>query len=200
MTNKEVRSLNVEVRADDQEGSRKVFGYPIVFGKPSNDIGFIEYIDKGALKGVDLSDVYLVYAHDPNQPLARVDAGTLKLKVDDEGLYFEATLPNTTLANDVLENIRVGNIKGMSFMFTAAEDKWELSNEPGKPDIRHVTKIDEVFEITITPLPAYDDTSIAIASRDAQRANGYSLRQRLQDTVTLALIQQRNGGFNGNTR
>jgi len=200
MNNQEIRSISVEVRADDQEGSRKVFGYPIVFGKPSNDIGFIEYIDKGALKGVDLSDVYLVYAHDPNQPLARVDAGTLKLKVDDEGLYFESTLPNTTLANDVLENIRVGNIKGMSFMFTAAEDKWELSNEPGKPDIRHVTKIDEVFEITITPLPAYDDTSIAIASRDAQRANGYSLRQRLQDTVTLALIQQRNGGFNGNTR
>lgn len=195
MNNQEVRSLSVEVRADEQEGSRKVFGYPIVFGKPSNDIGFIEYIDKGALKDVDLSDVYLVYAHDPNQPLARADAGTLKLKVDDTGLYFEATLPNTTLANDVLENIRVGNIKGMSFMFTAAEDTWEFSNDPGQPDIRHVTKIDQVFEITITPLPAYDDTSIAIASRDAQRAKGYSLRQRLQDTVTLAQIQKRNGRF-----
>ena len=195
MNNQEVRSLSVEVRADEQEGSRKVFGYPIVFGKPSNDIGFIEYIDKGALKDVDLSNVYLVYAHDPNQPLARVDAGTLKLKVDDTGLYFEATLPNTTLANDVLENIRVGNIKGMSFMFTAAEDTWEFSNDPGQPDIRHVTKIDQVFEITITPLPAYDDTSIAIASRDAQRAQGYSLRQRLQDTVTLAQIQKRNGRF-----
>ncbi|WP_308899630.1 HK97 family phage prohead protease, partial [Weissella confusa] len=96
MNNQEVRSLSVEVRADEQDGSRKVFGYPIVFGKPSNDIGFIEYIDKGALKDVDLSGVYLVYAHDPNQPLARVDAGTLKLKVDDTGLYFEATLPNTT--------------------------------------------------------------------------------------------------------
>lgn len=195
MNKHEVRSISVEVRADEQEGSRKVFGYPIVFGKPSKDIGFIEYIDKGALKDVDLSDVYLVYAHDPNQPLARVDSGTLKLKVDDTGLYFEATLPNTTLANDVLENIRVGNIKGMSFMFTAAEDTWEFSNEPGQPDIRHVTKIDQVFEITITPLPAYDDTSIAIASRDAQRAKGYSLRQRLQDTVTLAQIQKRNGRF-----
>lgn len=195
MNNQEVRSLSVEIRADEQEGSRKVFGYPIVFGKPSSDIGFIEYIDKGALKDVDLSGVYLVYAHDPNQPLARVDAGTLKLKVDDTGLYFEATLPNTTLANDVLENIRVGNIKGMSFMFTAAEDTWEFSNDPGQPDSRHVTKIDQVFEITITPLPAYDDTSIAIASRDAQRAKGYSLRQRLQDTVTLAQIQKRNGRF-----
>lgn len=195
MNNHEVRSISVEVRADEQEGSRKVFGYPIVFGKPSNDIGFIEYIDKGALKDVDLSGVYLVYAHDPNRPLARVDSGTLKLKVDDTGLYFEATLPNTTLANDVLENIRVGNIKGMSFMFTAAEDTWEFSNDPGQPDIRHVTRIDQVFEITITPLPAYDDTSIAIASRDAQRAKGYSLRQRLQDTVTLAQIQKRNGRF-----
>lgn len=195
MNNHEVRSLSVEVRADEQGGSRKVFGYPIVFGKPSNDIGFIEYIDKGALKDVDLSGVYLVYAHDQNQPLARSDAGTLKLKVDDTGLYFEATLPNTTLANDVLENIRVGNIKGMSFMFTAAEDTWEFSNDPGQPDIRHVTRIDQVFEITITPLPAYDDTSIAIASRDAQRAKGYSLRQRLQDTVTLAQIQKRNGRF-----
>ncbi|MBA5933299.1 HK97 family phage prohead protease [Weissella confusa] len=104
-------------------------------------------------------------------------------------------MTSAPLANDVLENIRVGNIKGMSFMFTAAEDTWEFSNDSGQPDIRHVTKIDQVFEITITPLPAYDDTSIAIASRDAQRAKGYSLRQRLQDTVALAQIQKRNGRF-----
>lgn len=190
---KETRSLIVpiEVRSDDGGNYRMVVGYPIVFGKPSNDIGFIEYIDKGALDDVDLSEVFLVYAHDPNQPLARVDAGTLKLKVDSKGLYFEATLPNTTLANDVLENIRVGNIKGMSFLFTTKEDTWEFSNDPGKPDIRHVTKIDQVFEITITPLPAYADTSIAIASRDAQRAQGYSLRQRQRDQLELNKVYER---------
>lgn len=189
MANNEVRSLlsAVELRADGD--GRTVSGYAIMFDKPSQDLGgFIEYIDNGALKDVNFDGVYLVYAHDMNQPLARVDAGTLKLKVDDKGLFFKATLPNTTVANDVLENIRVGNIKGMSFAFTTKADKWTFGKN-GSPDIRHVTVIDEVFEVTITPLPAYQDTSIAISSRDASKP-AYGKRERLRDELAIIRVRK----------
>jgi HK97 family phage prohead protease len=191
MTTQEIRSFNTHIEIRDGTDGRVIEGYPIVFGKASEDLGgFVEYIDPKALNGVDLDEVYLIYGHDFNQPLARVDAGTLQLEVDKVGLHFTATLPNTTVANDVLENIRVGNIKGMSFGFTVAEggEKWEMTND-GTPDVRTVTQIDEVFEITLTPLPAYKDTTVAIASRDALK-KGYTIRDRLRDTVILAKIER----------
>ena len=69
MAKNEVRSLlsAVELRADGD--GRIVSGYAIMFDKPSQDLGgFIEYIDNGALKDVNFDGVYLVYAHDMNQP------------------------------------------------------------------------------------------------------------------------------------
>jgi HK97 family phage prohead protease len=183
---------SVEIR--DGTNGRVICGYPIVFDKPSQDLGgFVEYIDKHALAGVDLSKVYLVRSHEIDQVLARADSGTLSLKVDDRGLYFEAELPNTTLANDTLEDIRVGNIKGMSFMFTTKKDIWneDLS-------ARTVLQIDEVFEITLTPMPAYQDTSVVIAKRDALiKTNTKEMRERAKALLFCARAKQEvmNGQF-----
>ncbi|MDR3241801.1 MAG: HK97 family phage prohead protease [Lactobacillaceae bacterium] len=182
----EIRSLTAQVELRDDDNKPVISGYPVVFGKPSQDLGgFIEFIDKRALDKVDLSHVLLLYGHDPNLPLARADAGTLKLKVDKKGLYFESELPRTTLASDMLENIRFGNIRGMSFGFTVAKDSWDMSK---KVDVRTIEQIDQLFEITITPLPAYQDTSVAISSRDAT-AKTYTKRARNHDFLELAQIQ-----------
>jgi HK97 family phage prohead protease len=161
----EIRSYkvsNIEIR--DGTDGRSIAGYPVVFGKPSENLGgFVEYVDREAFQDVSFDNVYLLYGHEFNNVLARVDAGTLDIGVDDNGVYFRATLPNTTLANDVLENIRVGNIQGMSFGFTVAQDTWQTGTEV---DVRTILKIDELFEITLTPIPAYQDTRVAIAQRD----------------------------------
>ena len=90
----------------------------------------------------------------------------MTISVDETGVFFSATLPNTTLANDVLENIRVGNIQGMSFGFTVDDERWQTD---GDIDIRTIIKIDELFEITLTPIPAYQDTKVAIAQRDRSK-------------------------------
>lgn len=167
--NKENRSYNSKIEIRENTDSRVIEGQPIVFDKLSENLGgFVERVDKKALEDVDLSKVLLIYGHEFNSILARVDAGNLKLEVTDSGLNFKAELPNTTLANDALENIRVGNIQGMSFGFTVEEDEWTYGDR-GQPDTRVIKKIDEVFEITLTPIPAYTDTKIAIASRDANK-------------------------------
>ncbi len=41
-----------------------------------------------ALDNVDLSDVLALYNHDYANVLGRVDAGTLKLSIDNVGLHF----------------------------------------------------------------------------------------------------------------
>jgi HK97 family phage prohead protease len=180
----------VELRDAEDATSRRIVGRPIVYDSPSSDIGFIEFIDSGALDGVDLSKVLLLRDHNVEKILARVEAGNLSLNVDKQGLYFEAELPNTTLANDTLEDIRVGNIQGMSFSFWANKDSWEITPSLDDPDVRHVIQIAEVFEITLTPWPAYTDTDVAMSSRDAQR-NKYSKRDRLRDNLELAQIKLR---------
>lgn len=195
MTNKEIRCQmhSIEVR-DDGDSGRIITGYPIVFNKPSENLGgFIEYVEADALKDVVMDNVYLIYGHDFNNVLARKDAGTLELEVDEKGLLFKATLPNTTLADDVLENIRVGNIQGMSFGFTVAEDEWK-SDSSASEDIRIVKKIDELFEITLTPIPAYKDTTVAIAKRDAMHKN-MTLRSKLKMSLELAKIKEKMNGY-----
>lgn len=176
---------NIEIR--DGTDGRTITGYPVVFGKPSQNLGgFIEYVDKNAFKDVSFDNVYLLYGHDFNNVLARVDAGTLSIGVDDTGVFFNATLPNTTLANDVLEDIRVGNIQGMSFGFTVADENWEAGDEA---DIRTILKIDELFEITLTPIPAYQDTKVAIAQRDKLH------RSSELELIELNAIEREIGGI-----
>src|SRR5690625_1656068 len=110
-TEKRVMST-VEVRTKESEDDAMVIGgYALKYGTWSQDLGgFIETIDKQSLKNADLSDVRCLIDHDNSRILGRTTAKTLKLESDDVGLRFECTLPNTTYAKDLYENIRVGNV------------------------------------------------------------------------------------------
>lgn len=168
MTDKDmnVRSLPIEqnqlraVKNDD--GTTTVSGTAIVFNQPSEPIPFIEYIDRHALDDVNFSKTLLLYAHDYNKILARVDSGTLTTKIDDSGLHFRAKLPDTTLANDVRKNIQAGNLKGCSFGFTIAPNGDRYDTDSKGQTIHYVDKIDSVSELTITPIPAYNETSVQV--------------------------------------
>lgn len=167
-TNKDmnVRSLPIEqnqlraVKNDD--GTTTVSGTAIVFNQPSQPIPFIEYIDRHALDDVDFSKTLLLYAHDYNKILARADSGTLSTKIDDSGLHFVAKLPDTTLANDVREDINAGNLKGCSFGFTIADGGDRYDTDSKGQTIHYVDKIDSVSELTITAIPAYNQTSVQV--------------------------------------
>ncbi|WP_242362033.1 phage major capsid protein [Limosilactobacillus antri] len=160
-----IQTENNNLRAvKNNDGTTTLTGYAVVFNQPSKPIPFVEYISCDAFDNVDLSDVLLLYAHDYNNILARADSNTLKTTIDDNGLKFEATLPNTTLANDVRENINAGNLKGCSFGFTLPDDgsgdSWATDNDG--TTIHYVNHIKSVSELTITPIPAYSQTSVQV--------------------------------------
>lgn len=168
MTNKDMNYRSIGIKQNqlravkNDDGTTTVSGTAIVFNQPSQPIPFIEYIDRHALDDVDFSKTLLLYAHDYNKILARADSGTLTTKIDDLGLHFTAKLPDTTLANDVREDINAGNLKGCSFGFTIAPNGDRYDTDSKGQTIHYVDKIDSVSELTITPIPAYNQTSVQV--------------------------------------
>lgn len=156
-----VKSTNLRAVAN-ADGTTTVEGRAIVFNEPSQPLPFVEYIDPNALDDVDFSHTLLLYGHDFNQILARADAGSLSVNIDDKGLTFKATLPDTTLAHDTRENINSGNVQGCSFGFKIADggDTWDTSSDGTA--IHYVNKIETVDELTLTPIPAYTQTSVQV--------------------------------------
>lgn len=160
-TTTDVRTLTTDLttRSSDDNGMT-VEGYAMLYDQPSVPMPFVEYIDRGALDNVDLSKVLLLYGHDLNSVLARSDAENLQLRADDKGLWFRATLPDTTLGRDTYTNVANGNLKGCSVGFKIGDDKWLQGND-GQV-IHHIRSFDQLIEISITPIPAYTETSVDV--------------------------------------
>lgn len=180
MENEDIRTFNVQIRAetaiDSQSSNNQVesnqnmaiSGIATVFNQPSIKGNFTEYIGQNALNGVDLNNVLLLYSHDFSNILARADAGTLQTSIQPDGLHFNAQLPDTQLGKDTYTNIQNGNIKGMSFGFKIAPggDSWSV--DANGNTIHTINQIDQVFELSLTPIPAYTETSVQVQRDLAQ--------------------------------
>ena len=167
----EFRSISLETRVDEkQEGGKKLVlrGYPILFNTETKIFDFWygeirETILPTALEGTNLNDVYLVGGHQvtPEKVLARNNIN-MRMEVDETGLFFEAELPNTQYARDIYNLVESGLVDGMSFGFTCSD---EVNSATG---IRTITHIDELYEITITPFPAYKEASVIAQRQQAE--------------------------------
>ena len=164
----------VELRAaDDGTTGRTITGYAFLWDTMSSRIGgwFREKIHRDALNGVDIDkmDVTALFNHDNNLILARTSSGTLTLEADDKGLRYEFEAPDTTAGNDLLENVRLGNVKNSSFSFTIAPggDVWEEDEELG--DVRTIMKFKRIYDVSPVTVPAYPDTTVAARSYEEQK-------------------------------
>jgi uncharacterized protein len=161
----ERRFLNVELRAG--KDSRTVEGYAAVFNSDSENLGwFIERIAPGAFDDVLDNDAVALFNHDPNLILAR-NKVNMKLSVDERGLKYSFDAPNTTAGNDLIENLRIGNVRTSSFAFSVEKESWTYSEDRSKPDIRTIEKVDRLYDVSPVTYPAYPDTSVAQRSFDA---------------------------------
>lgn len=159
----DIRTIDNHIRATKNNDNEHVIeGKAIVFNQQSEYMGFYEIIKPEAVEGIDWSKTLLLYDHEFSNILARVDAKNLKISVKKDGVYFQATLNNSTLANDVFNDIKSGNVKGCSFGFTIADngDYWDLTDD-GTP-LHIVDKIEAIPELSLTPIPAYTQTSASV--------------------------------------
>ena len=190
MVQKETRSMSekIELRSLDDE-ENYIEGYALKFGTESEDLGgFIETIERDALKDTDFSDVRALFNHNADHIIARSSADTLKLEVDDIGLKFKARIPNTTYGRDLLENLRNGNVNQCSFGFRLAEkgDSFKF-DEARKIYKRTLKNIKEILDVSVVTYPAYKDSNVAPALRSIEKLKSEELRNHEAEKLKLEL-------------
>lgn len=164
----EIRFQVDAVSAANDAASMKLGGYAAVFATratiryPGGE--FSEVIERGAFAASLRSggDVRLLLEHDALSLLARTTAGTLVLAEDDRGLRFDAQVVNTSTGRDAMEQVRARNITGCSFGFVADKYTVERDASGAVTAVTHHSVI--LREITLTSLPAYPQTSVALRS------------------------------------
>lgn len=165
----------LETRADETEGKMIIEGYPVVFEQETYiDLGWdgwYEKIDRNAFEGADMSDVALKYNHDDSfLILARTRNDSLKLTIDEKGIFIHAELIDTTTNRDVYKMVQSGLLKEGSFAFTVEEQECHEIGQYGADNYemhRTIKKIGKLFDVAICPNGAYGDlTEIYARSYD----------------------------------
>ena len=98
-----------------------------------------------------LGDVLMNAQHDRRTPLARTGAG-LTMTDTAEALRFDADLPATRAADDVLELVRTGVLRGASIEFESTRERMES-------DLRVIERA-TLKGVSIVDTPAYSDSEI----------------------------------------
>lgn len=174
MDNREIRAFitEFETRAEGEDiGIIK--GRPIVFDSETNMGWYREIIDRHALDNADLRDVRLCLNHDTSYVYARSrnnnDNSTMRIGVDEGGMYFEARLDlKSAKANDLYVAVQRGDLNQMSFMFVVSADEWEDIDSDSP--LRIIKEIRTVYEISVVTFPAYEATSVQVASGENPNA------------------------------
>jgi len=139
-------------------------------------------------------DIRALYAHDTSLVIGRMKAGTLNLSQDDYGLRFEISLPNTTVARDLTENINLGNIDGMSFSFAPNYDSIVWEKRDGY-NLRMIREINLFEEISVVAFPAYPAATVEarekLEVRELPDFQRFLAQQTAQDSQPISQLLRR---------
>lgn len=145
----------------------KIEGYALIFNSESRNLGgFTEIIKPEAMNGIILqADVIALIEHDKSKGvLARStnNQGTLKLSVDNLGLKYSFTPPDTPAGVELVEGIKRGDIRTSSFAFRVGENGQKWSEKPDGTYLRTITQFSDLHDVSAVIYEAYSDTSVKL--------------------------------------
>ena len=187
---REYRKMLLEVR-EAEDTDYMVSGYATTFDEPYTlySIGdgkvVKEQVSRNAFDNTDRSDTIMQFDHE-GVVFARLSNETLKLTVDDHGLFVEAYLGGTANGRNLYEEIKGGYINKMSFGFTVTDD--ELA-EADYGYLRTIKAIGKLYDVSAVSIPANDFTEIsarshcdgAIAEIEAERLRAEEEARKLAE-------------------
>lgn len=190
---KAVRTFNITnlQTRDGENDAHIISGYAAVFNSETTISDYFrEKIAPGAFTRTlqENDDIRCLFNHNWENILGRTKSGTLKLNEDDHGLAFEVTLPNTTVARDLVQSMTRGDVNQCSFQFIPTAETWEDENSD-----MPLRTIDEctLYEVSIVTIPAYDDTEASLVrsgDTDHQESiSRFKKRQKLLQTIERGL-------------
>lgn len=188
----EKRVFPVEMRKSAD--SKTVSGHAALFDSFSVDFGgWKEIIQRGAFTESVMdkeADVRALFNHSDNHLLGRYRGtplkdkrNTLSLKETDNGLHYDLDMPEHR--SDLIELIERGDLTQNSFQFTVKDAHWEKRDGM---DVRVITKIDKLYDISLVTFPAYPDTDVALRSfkemkqKETPKPTDYSM---FENIITL---------------
>ena len=183
-----------EMRSNTE--SRTITGYAIVFESWSRDLGgFYEIIHKGAITQelINRSDVIMNVNHDNDKMVARSvnGKGTLKLTLDDIGLRFEFDAPPTPLGEELLFNIRSGNLFECSFAFSlSGSENCERWTKDGNMLRREILEFDGIYDCSIVTVGAYGATSCHTRGLETEIINTQDILRNMDNKEKLNQLEE----------
>jgi len=208
-TDRESRFLHasVELRQaqNEDEKSSRIFGYASKFNLESEKLRakderggifeFREVIANGAFDDVLNDDVRALFNHESELILARSKngEGSLKIGVDNVGLWYEFEAPDTQAGRDLVTSMRRGDVDQSSFTFKVAEggDKWEKLEDGTLR--RTIFKIAKLLDVSPVTYPAYVDTTAAMRSLEEFQHSEPEKREEETEDNSLSHWQRRMG-------
>lgn len=171
--------FRAETKVDGEKTKRIVRGYAVLFNVETTVYDYWygeikEVILPSALDGVDFKNLYLIRDHDTRLMLGKVGVN-MRVEVDETGLFFECELPDTQIGRDTFTEIEMGLIDGMSF--------GAYLSDPVNPETkkRTITHFDELFEISITPFPAYKEASVVAKTVETEKGDEEAKKKAEQE-------------------
>ncbi len=158
----EIRAFDAEIRLASE--GKAIEGLAVPYNKLSVRMwGFREKIASGAFTDSladSKRDVFALWNHNSDFPLASRNAKSLTLIDSAEGLRFRFETNDTIWGESAYRSIKDGIVTRMSFGFRTVTDEW---NTEEKEEIRTVLKA-ELYEISPVLFPAYTATSVEARS------------------------------------
>ena len=197
-----IEDCGLQIRETEfgQGKSRTVVGRPVMLGvrsvnlTPWSDTRVVyEILEPNCITQELINRSNVVYNNNHSNDISDMigrcvnGKGTLSLVLRENYMESSCDYPNTTVANDTLEHIRLGNVYGMSFAFddrnANGEENvtYERTNETvdGKEVwLRHVWLITKLFDVANVTHPAYEQTSVA--TREMSEAIDKAIEEQLK--------------------
>ena len=148
---------------EDEDQQYIVEGYATTFDDPYvlfeyDGNKYMEQITRDALLNADMGDVIFLYNHE-GMVYARQSNGTLKLSINEHGLYVRADLSSTEASRQMYESIKAGLVTQMSWAFTVEEESYN-----DKTRTRTILKVRKVYDVSAVSIPANPNTDISARS------------------------------------
>ena len=159
-----------QFRAEEQVDTKRISGYFAVFG----DVyemwpGVTESIDPHAFDGAIGDDIRALIDHETRLVLGRTIPGTLRLRVDNHGLWGEIDInPEDTDAMNLYARVKRGDVGQCSFGFDILDEERSVNANTG--DVHYTIKAVRLYEVSVCTFPAYKATGVeARAEQERQK-------------------------------
>lgn len=154
-----------ELRTKGEGDAKRIEGYFAVFdGVYQLWPGATESVDPHAFDGALDDDVRCLIDHDSRLVLGRNKAGTLRMQMDDHGLWFSVDInPDDTDAMNLYARVQRGDVSGCSFGFDILDEETENRADGS---VHWTIKRVKLYEGSICTFPAYQDTQAEARRED----------------------------------